>query len=195
MYKKVITISLLFLSCSTLQFTMLRNLSKKLQKSSGLHINSVFTNEFIRLSSSSQYRVSELFLLSQMPLDKDLENKVFKLAVEEEADVKMVASSSLLKEQLAMLEDMQQDGIDVGISSDWCLILKRFCLRNKILLDSDIHNDTQAPSSIMAALISYHSGRNIILIGQQRATVSMYDHKKFSNLQKQLIVSLFKTKK
>lgn len=185
MVRKIIIIFSLFLSFSHSQFTMLRHLSKKLQKSNSLQINSVFTSEFIRLSSCSRDSISQVSLLSQIVLDKDLENKIFKLAVEQDADIKMLVSKSLLKDQYDMLEDMQQDGIEVKVlpNKDGSLSWQEFFLKNNLPFNFNIHDDLIS-SSIMAAFISYHSGKNIILIGKERATLSMYDHKDFSDWQK-----------
>lgn len=186
MHKKFIIFFSLFLFHYAQQFTMFRHVATALQRNSLLEINSAFTNEFLRLSSRSNHSILQVSLLSQIPLDTDLEDRILKLAVEDCADIRILVSKKVAEIQKDTLAEMQKEEIEVEVLPESYAYInwqERYA-KNHALNGFKITNNKNIPSSMIAALILYSSGQNIMLLGKPRETFSLYDHKDYAVWQK-----------
>lgn len=181
MKRNFITV-LVFLLHSFQQFGMLRHAATALQRTNFAGKNSVFTDEFLSVTSYFKDSISDVRLFSQVPLDRGLENKIFQLAVEDEIPVKTLLSTLCVRQQTEMIIDMELDQIAVGIVPDEYRFInwqERYA-KNGALSGFKITNNKGIPSAMIAALISYHSGKNVILLGKPRETLCIHDHKDFT---------------
>jgi len=193
MHKKFIVIFSLFLFHYVEQFAMFRHVVTALQKNSLFEVNSAFTNEFLRLSSRRNPAIFQVRLLSQVPIDKDLENRLFKLAAEEEVEIRMLVNKKVAEKQKDILEEMENESIEIEILQERYSFInwQKLYAKNHALMGFKITNNENIPSAMTAALISYHSGQNIALLGKPREAFSIYNDEHYRSWEKKFDAVFF----
>lgn len=190
MHKKFMIVFLVLILNSLQQFGMFRQaatiLSEKL----------AFTPEFCSLTSRMPGRsVFEIRLFSQIPLDRNLENRIFRLITEEEADVSVMLSKDAAVVQFETVEEMQKEGIKVGIVPDeYCFInwQARYA-KDKTLAGFKLSSNKNIRSLMTAALISYEPDETVMLLGKPNETLCMHNRHEFGTWQRRFDCLLAKS--
>jgi hypothetical protein len=199
MQKKMMLLCFLFLCTTYKQFASLHHAGKLLQRFRSAEKNSAyFIDQIISsLAYHNNRPISEVRLFSQISLDKNLVNELFKLAVEEEVAMHILLNRSAAQLQLDTLSDMQEDGIDVAILPDayrfinWEISWEGFFKP----VGFKIIDDKNVKSSMIAALISYEFGSNQILICNDNGFSSLSNQQDFTDWQKKFDYVFRKSKR
>lgn len=198
MQKKMMLLCSLFLCTAHQLFTSFHHAAKLLQRCSGVEKNSAFTHEFLSsFAFYTNHSIAAVRLFSQVCLDKDLEDEIFKLAAEEEVGIRILLSRSAAQAQLDGMLDMQDDGIDVAVLPD------EYRFINWELIWEDAHNvsgfkitnNKDIKSSMTAALISYEFGNSQILLCNDNGFSSLSNKDYFTDWQRKFDCILHKSKR
>ncbi len=109
MQKNFIAIFVIFICTTSIEFAALR-CSPMLKKSLGY-----VQNEILKAIEPSLGRVQDLDLLLEVPLNEEIKNKIFQLALERGVPVSIFTTAQIAQMQKDMFTDMQKEYITVKV--------------------------------------------------------------------------------
>ncbi len=161
-------------------------------------IANAFSQRFIRLVSHNPSLIKKVYLFSQVPLERQLEDQLLKLKFEEGVDVTIAVTQLIDTQEKKALQELKKDNVSVIClpeSYDY-LDWQKIYNEDEMVTDIKFVENYEYDSSIQAAFVSYWTNDRLALLGRDKETVSVHEclptkktldrlHERFRNMFEQ----------
>lgn len=157
------------------------------QQHSAFHVSSkllqpaisAFSESFLRVAQHNAYLLKSVHFFSQAPLEKPVENQLFRLRCEDGVDIKVGVMQSVFNSQKELFKELQAEGalIDVLPEDFQYLDWQQMCDDNaewtgRVKFVQNYEYD----SVITAALFSYYTANSrVALFGRENESLTIHE--------------------
>jgi hypothetical protein len=138
---------------------------------------SAFSQRFIDIVGHKPSLIKKVYLFSQVPLEKQLENQLLKLKCERGLDINIAVTQLIATQEKKSLQELKKDNVSVFClpeSYDY-LDWQKIYNDDEIFIDVKFVENYEYDSLIQAALVFYSTNDRVVLFGKDQETVSLHE--------------------